>query len=374
MFMKVKIISLVASAVICAFSCSLSAQTLWYNPEESFADLMLGQAFEGQERESVYHRFPKKAKDVVRSGVWNLSKSNAGESLEFTTDSKNITVRYTISGAQAMPHMPATGVSGVDLYTKDRDGSEVWLAAKYSFRDTVTFRYRSIDIVNGCDDGKQCYKLFLPLYNEVTWMEIGVDEGAQFAFEPAPSERPIVAYGTSIAQGACASRPGMAWTNILQRMLGREVVNLGFSGSALLENEVIDMLAEIDAEVYIIDAMPNVCLLEPEQIRDTVLNAVRRLRARKPETPLLLVDHLGYPHSKTDPEARGLQDKVLEMQKAAYSRLCEEGICNLYYLSYDELDFPQDGTVDGTHPSDYGMLAYAYAYRKKLMEIFSSTQ
>ena len=115
MFMKVKIISLVASAVICAFSCSLSAQTLWYNPEDSFADLMFGQAFEGQERESVYHRFPKKAKDVVRRGVWNLSKSNAGESLEFTTDSKNITVRYTISGAQAMPHMPATGVSGVDL-------------------------------------------------------------------------------------------------------------------------------------------------------------------------------------------------------------------------------------------------------------------
>ena len=69
MFMKVKILSLVASAVICAFSCSLSAQTLWYNPEDSFADLMFGQAFEGQERESVYHRFPKKAKDVLFYGT-----------------------------------------------------------------------------------------------------------------------------------------------------------------------------------------------------------------------------------------------------------------------------------------------------------------
>mgnify|MGYP002508477446 CR=1 FL=1 len=46
-------------------------------------------------------------------------------------------------------------------------------------------------------------------------------------------------YGTSILQGGCATRPGMAHTNILQRRLNREGVNLGFSGNARLDPEIM---------------------------------------------------------------------------------------------------------------------------------------
>ena len=38
-------------------------------------------------------------------------------------------------------------------------------------------------------------------------------------------------YGTSITQGGCASRPGMAYTNILSRRIDAPFINLGFSGS-----------------------------------------------------------------------------------------------------------------------------------------------
>ena len=344
------------------------AQTKWYNPEDATVNPVQGQAFKGQERESFYHLFPKKAKQTVRKSVWGLSKETAGESILFSTDSKSIKVRYTVDGGFEMRHMPATGVSGVDLYTSDRDGNEIWLAAKYAFKDTVTFNYNNIDVVNPVA-GPQHYTLFLPLYNEVTWMEIGVDEGAEFSFGKAPQGKTIVAYGTSIAQGACASRPGMAWSNILQRMLGREVVNLGFSGNALMENEVIDLLAEIDAEVYLIDAMPNVSSFKPEQIRDTVLTSIRRLRSLKPDTPIVLVDHLGYPHAKANSTMRVKETNALKMQKLAYEQLKKEGVKKLYYLSYDEIALPQDATVEGVHASDYGMMAYAKAYRKKLKKI-----
>ena len=344
-----------------------SSQTKWYNPEDAGIDLIQGQAFEGEERESVYHRFPSRAKGVVRDHVWGLSTSPAGESIVFTTDSRNITVKYTLWGGYEMPHMPATGVSGVDLYTSDDKGNEIWLAAKYEFRDTVRFRYADISIEDNA--ASHTYTMFLPLYNQIRWMEIGVDEDAQFAFEKAPAGKPVVVYGTSIAQGACASRPGMAWRNILQRMLGRDVVNLGLSGNALMEHEVIDLLADIDAEVYLIDAMPNVCIMEPEQVRDTVLSSIRRLRAKKPDVPIVLVDHHGYPHSKVDPVAREKDSKTFVMQKAAYDQLKKEGMKKLYYLSCEELAIPQDGTVEGSHPSDYGMQAYAEAYRKKLKRI-----
>ena len=360
--------TLLVSIVFLAGVQQSQAQVKWYNPEEATVDQVQGQAFKGQERESFYHRFPMKARQTVRNHVWGLSKSTAGESILFSTDSKSIKVRYKVAGGFEMHHMPATGVSGVDLYTNDRDGDEIWLAARCSFRDTVTFEYNDIDIQEPVA-GSQRYTLFLPLYNEVTWMEIGVDEGADFRFEPAPQGKTIVAYGTSIAQGACASRPGMAWSNILQRMLGREVVNLGFSGNALMENEVIDLLAEIDAEVYLIDAMPNVCSFEAQAIKDTVLTSIRRLRSLKPDTPIVLVDHLGYPHARANSKARVKEDNALKMQRLAYEQLKKEGMKDLYYLSYDEIALPQDATVEGSHVSDYGMMVYAEAYRKKLRKI-----
>ena len=273
---------------------AVHASAKWYNPEKAGFPVVQGQAFQGQEREGFYHRFPAKAKEDVRKRIWSLSRNSAGESIVFTTDAKEITVRYTVSERQSMPHMPATGVSGVDLYTHDRNGNEIYLAGKYTFKDTVTFRYAPIEIEKKPKAHR--YTLFLPLYNEVTWMEIGTEEGASFKFEPLIPSKPIVAYGTSICQGACASRPGMAWSNILQRRLGHEFVNLGFSGNAHMENEVLDLIAEIDAKVYILDEMPNVSSFSADEIRDTVLNGVRRLRTKRPDTPIIMVDHAGYPH------------------------------------------------------------------------------
>lgn len=347
---------------------AIHAAEKWYNPEEAGFRVVQGQAFYGQERENFYNRFPAKAKGTVRDAVWALSLRTAGESIVFTTDADKITVRYQVSRSHAMPHMPATGVTGVDLYTYDRDGKEVYLSGKYQFKDTVSFTYTPINIEKKPKSHR--YTLYLPLYNDVKWMEIGVEDGAEFRFEPVVPAKPIVAYGTSICQGACASRPAMAWTNILQRRLGHEVVNMGFSGNAFMENEVIDLLAEIDAKVYILDAMPNICgFKEPEAIRDTVLNAVRRLRAARPETPILIADHAGYPNSLANPDAKRKQNNALQMQKAAYQTLVDEGVKGLYYLSYDEIGMHQDVTVEGVHMSDYGMVTYADAYEKKLREI-----
>ena len=367
--MKIRLLTFLTMVAMALLPTHKSdAQTVWHNPEDASVDVLQGQEYKGQERENFYHRFPKSAKPKLRNPVWSLSKESAGESIVFSTDADSISIRYGVTGGEAMPHMPATGVSGVDLYTYDKDGGEVWLGARYSFNDTIQYNYRPIEIVNGTG-GMQAYTLFLPLYNEVAWMEIGTEKDAEFRFDQAPSQKPIVAYGTSIGQGACASRPGMAWTNILQRRMRREVVNLGFSGSAHMENEVIDLIAEIDAAVYLLDAMPNVCSFEPEQIRDTVLNAVRRLRTQRPDTPILLVDHLGYPHGKANPDAKKKEEYALAMQKEAYKILRKEGVAKLYYLSYEEIAMPQDATIEGSHPSDYGMQVYAEAYEKKLKKI-----
>lgn len=346
----------------------LCAQVKWYDPEEAGFPVIQGQGLTEQDRDCFYHRLPSTGQEVLRPGVWNLSKQSAGESIVFVTDSKEITVRYTVTLRHAMAHMPSTGVSGVDLYTEDKDGGEVWLAGKYSFKDTLTYRFHDIDIVNKASNVNR-FTLFLPLYNEVSWMEIGVDEGAEFSFEPASSVKPVVAYGTSIGQGACASRPGMAWSNILQRRLDIPVVNLGFSGSAYFETGIMDIISKMDASVYLIDAMPNASSLEADVLRDTLTKAIRQLRAAKPDVPIILADHLGYPQSKASPRHREKENRAWDVQKAVYKQLLAEGMKNLYHIPHTDIAMPQDATVDGSHPTDYGMVVYADVYEKMIRKV-----
>ena len=127
----------------------------WYNPEDSHFRVIQGQAYYSQERDGFYHRLPAKAKDTVRKSVWKRSLCPSGQSLVFSTDAEKITIRYQVSRAHSMPNMPATGVSGVDLYTYDRNGKEIYLAGKYQFKDTITFtiggdslKWRCIDKIN----------------------------------------------------------------------------------------------------------------------------------------------------------------------------------------------------------------------------------
>ena len=347
---------------------SFAQSYIWYNPEKAGFPVVQGQAFQGEERESFYHRFPSRAKENVRRAVWNLSKNTAGESVCFSTDSKNIKVRYRVLRRKAMNHMPATGVSGVDLYTSDLAGKEIWLAPKYSFKDTVTYTYSQIEPLNVAGGFKR-YTLFLPLYNEVEWLEIGVDEGSEFHFEVVPSEKPIVAYGTSICQGACASRPAMAWSNILQRRLGRTVVNLGFSGNCMHEREVVDLVADVDAAVYILDGMPNLYKLPAVELQDTLVKAVRQLRARRPDTPIVLVDHSGYPNAVVNRQTMDDQERSLKCMEAVYKHLVKEGMKGIYRLRYKEIGMRGEMFVEGIHMSDYGMMTYADAYEPMLRRI-----
>lgn len=360
------------------FVLNVVAQIKWYNPTEAGFPVIQHQGWVGEERENPYHRFPLRAKESVRKSVWSLSRHNAGECIKFTTNARQIIVRYTVEGGRAMAHMPATGVSGVDLYTQNRHGKELWVAARYSMGDTIRYNFGIDSEPLDFDDNSKrphTYTLYLPLYNTVKWMEIGIKDGDKFDFEPLSEERPIVAYGTSITHGACASRPGMAWSNILNRRMGHPVYNIGFSGNAYFEKEVINLLGELDAKAYILDALPNSHSIKPaEALRDTIVKAVRQLRSLRPNAPILLADHLGYPHGNTLKVWNERAGYANQVQKEAYEQLISEGFTDLYHLTYEEIGMPQDATVEAIHPSDYGMQVYADAYEKKMREILNEPQ
>lgn len=353
--------------IICAtFTHTLYAQIVWNNPMSETFPTIHGQGWQG-ELQGTYYRLPEKAKAIVRKPLWDLSRNSAGLSIVFRTNAPEIKVRYHVTGGFAMAHMPATGKSGVDLYATDANGRKRWCAARYSFGDTITFNYSNLSYTDDAGHGYE-YQLFLPPYNEVTWLEIGVPQDAKFSFLPVSNEKPIVIYGTSIAQGACASRPGMVWGNIINRTLEHPVINLGFSGNGQLEAEFFDLLTEIDAKLYIIDCMPNMTNNRTEWIYERTLNGVKKLR-QKSKAPILLVEHNGYANEFSSSAAEDSYRKTnIELRKA-YDDLIAEGIQELHYLTKEEIGFTQDATVEAIHPSDLGMQIYADAYIPKIKEI-----
>ena len=319
-----------------------------------------------------YDRLPAKAEELVRKPVWNLSRHSAGMCVRFVTDAVTIHARWAvINESLDMPHMPATGVSGLDLYVKTGNGRWRWLA---NGRPTE-FPVNTSKLIDGLPPGTREYMLYLPLYNGVTSVEIGIPEKSALATaEPRESGRrkPIVFYGTSITHGACASRPGMCYTAILGRWLNCPVINLGFSGNGRMEPEVAALFAELDPSVYFLDCLPN---MTADNVADRVEPFVNILRETHPDTPIVLAEDRTYPNSFILPSTRRRNVESRAELRKAYDRLKAAGVQNLYYLLGDhQLGDDGEGTVDNSHPNDLGFMRQSEAFYKVLEPILKGTK
>lgn len=322
------------------------------------------------ETKSYFDRLPGKAEGVVREPVWNLSRNSAGLCARFVTDASSVSVRWTLTSAKLeMPHMPATGVSGIDLYVK-LAGQWRWLAIGIPREQTT-----QVQLVGGLPEAEREYLMYLPLYNGVTSVEIGIPPQAKLAqgdSYPAGHEKPIVFYGTSITQGGCAARPGMVHTAILGRRLNYPVINLGFSGNGRMEPEMAQLFAELDPAVYVIDCLPNMGAAE---VRERVEPFVQVVRKAHPQTPILLVEDRSYSDSFLVESKRQRNTDSRAELKAAYERLTKGGVTGLYYLAGEHLlGDDNEGTVDSSHPTDLGFVRQADAMEPVLRAILKGGQ
>ena len=164
-------------------------------------------------------------------------------------------------------------------------------------------------------------------------------------------------YGTSITQGGCASRPGMAYPAILGRWLDMPTINLGFSGNGRMDPPLTDLLAELDVAAYVIDCCPN---MTPELVAERTEPLVNGLRAAHPDTPIVLVENIEYQAAAALPNARAGYTAKSQALRAAYERLTDAGVEGLHYVEGEPL-FGNDGeaTVDGTHATDLGFMRMA---------------
>ncbi len=320
-----------------------------------------GRAFPEAERKSYFDRLPAEADGKVTPAVWSLSRDSAGLMFRFRTDATTIYAHYKVTKAQlAMPHMPATGVSGLDLYARDADGRWRWVQVVRPATQEMKVR-----VAEGLDAGEREYALYLPLYNGVEFLSVGVPEGRKFeGLRPRP--KPVVFYGTSITHGACASRPGMVHTGILGRRLDVPVVNLGFSGNGRMDKAVGDFLVRIDAAAYVIDCLPN---MGAKDVAEKCVPLVKQLRAARPDTPIILVEDRRNTDSWIIASRRKHHDDNHAALKAAYEQLVKEGVKGLSYVPGDRLyGDDAEGATDGSHASDLGFHRQADVFEPFLLK------
>ena len=350
-------LALVSTLIAAAMACAAQAQTQADDPI-AWRDVR-SLTVEGQgwsEVKSPFDRLPAKAEGVVRPPVWSNSRHSAGICVRFVTDSPKIHARWKLTSANlAMHHMPATGVSGLDLYARDDNGQWRWVAV--GIPDAAE---NTKAIVQGLKEGRREYMLYLPLYNGVTSVEVGVPKDRELApGEPrkAGRERPIVFYGTSITHGGCASRPGMAYPALIGRRLDVPVINLGFSGSGTMDQSMSDLLVELDAAAYIIDCLPN---MKPDDVTARTEPLVKTIRKTRPDTPILLVEDRFYTNGYFLEGNRRHNEANHAALRAAYERLLAEGVKGLFYLEGGpQLGDDGEATVDGSHPTDLGFMRQA---------------
>ncbi|MBD0852202.1 SGNH/GDSL hydrolase family protein [Maribacter arenosus] len=318
-----------------------------------------------------FQRFPKAMESVVRERVWELSKNSSGLYVDFVTNSSIIEVQYQVEGEMAFPHMPATGVSGVDMYVLDDKAEWHWVRGNYDFRDSILYSFSGLKA--NVSKKTRMFRLYFPLYNTVKWLRIGIDKSGNFRqINTMTTKKPIIVYGTSIVQGACASRSGMAWPSILGRAAQIPVINLGFSGNGRLESEIIDYIAQTEASLYILDCMANFTSgqgLDPKSARKRLKKAVLDIRKRQPKTPILIVEHAGYSDGEIQPGRLRIYTDLNRATKEVYQELLKEQIPEIYLLKKEEIGLGLDSFVDGTHPNDYGMMQYAKACLATIRDI-----
>lgn len=202
--------------------------------------------------------------------------------------------------------------------------------------------------------------------------------------EPVPDRRVWLHHGSSISHGSNAASPATTWPALAATAAGVELVNLGFSGNALLDPFTARALRDTPADLISVKLGINVVNADLMRLRafgPAVHGFLDTIRDGHPDTPLVVVSPLYCPiHERTpgpgdfdhealaagevrfratgDPAERAAGKLTLEVIRDELARIVAQRQAddpNLRYLDglelYGEADFADLPLPDALHPS-----------------------
>jgi len=304
-----------------------------------------------------YRRMSESVAKTVSEGVYALHSNTAGGRVRFVTDSSYIVISVKMDGGHKSTRMPLSGSSGFDLYADNY--------YKKTFEPPIDFKGGYESVCDFPEKKQREITINFPLYSDVKELYIGLQENASLKeAKPYENIKPIVYYGSSITQGGCASRPGMSYQAIVSRMIDCDYINLGFSGNAKAEDEIAEYISDLDMSVFVYDYDHNAPTVE--HLKQTHEKMFKLIRNKHPFLPIIIMSRPKYYLTDVEKDRRTIIETT-------YKNAISAGDKNVYFIDGQALtEFCKDeGTVDGTHPTDFGFASMANAVSKVLDEILS---
>lgn len=336
----------------------------WIDPKHSRDIKILG--FNWFNEDKLYRRFALKYQSVIEniSESLNILVGNtAGGAIAFYSDTNVFKIKVKLSYKFLMSHMAYTGQAGFDLYvgTNPQD-LRFYRSSTFNFNNNE-YEFTFFDNLSG----GHLFVMNFPLYASVSDLVIGINNWASVL--PAhdfEDQGKLVFYGTSITQGGCASRPGMAYPSIIGRALGYECLNFGFSGNGFGEKEIAQLIAQVEGvKLFVLDYEANAS--GPDlKLEKTLVSFIEQLRTFNPKVPILVLSKISTRFDSFHEDGRIVKERLNEFQRKTVARLHKQDE-NIYFYDGGELlkDIDLEGTVDGVHPNDLGF----YQMAQKLLSV-----
>lgn len=337
-------------------------KVIWYEPRKSNIEI---NGFPWLEEDYIYRRLPKRRDYTYPTDVEMFANCTAGGQLRFKTDATKLYIKVTLTNPPDMDHMTAVGQCGFDVYVLEN--------GNYQFKGISRPQLNAVAseslIWETDDDSLKETLINFPLYQGVKNVYVGVNEGATVtAPRPYLSDKRVIFYGTSITQGACASRPGMAYVNILSRQFDMEFINQGFSGSGKGERELALSIREIERPgCLVLDFEANANL---EEYTERLAPFIELYREYHPTVPILVVSripYVGYVQMEKQTEYLKKRDHAV----VTVNTLKKKGDERIFYFDSSHIlgEHWTESTVDGIHPTDYGFMKMAEGYSYILQRV-----
>lgn len=336
----------------------------WYNAcDEKFT--LLGGFY--SKDENRFRRVPKNIADIVSDGVAHLATHTSGIRLRFSTNSKFIAIKCELDKIWPFSHMPLTGQCSFGLTVNGISSKPLMVEhSDYEKSTENSTFFENICYLNGENSD---IELYFPLYNGVKNLFIGLSNNSQIKnhSKTYSYDKPVVFYGSSITQGGCASKPDNQYSAILSKKLNFDFINLGFSGSAKGEKEIIEYSAKLNPLLFVCDYDHNAPT--PEYLDETHFSVYENFRNIQKDTPIIFLSKPDFHDLSVE-----LNTKRREIVYSTYKKALDLGDKNVYFIDGETLFTYEDWdycTVDGCHPNDLGFYRMAMGILPILKDILS---
>lgn len=310
-----------------------------------------------------YARLPEGVRSRLSGALRRLAVQTAGGRVRFTTDAKQIRIEILLDDTNIKTHMTPFNKAGAELYA----GAERVLNLRPRAVGVVPYERLDgyaldpvIDYTIERPGKNELYTLYLPTFTGVQSVYISLPGDAAVAEAPAMGD-PVVFYGSSITQGACACRPSTTYPARVAAALHCDFVNLGFAGNALGDLPIAEYIAGLPMRAFVLDYdhnAPDAAYLQ--KTHKPFFEAVRRAQ---PETRILLITRpdTGRDTARLDECYKVIERTYLDARAAGDTRVA---------LLSGRTFYPESGRdlclTDFVHPNDEGFAHIAQKVEQAL--------